>query len=388
MTDMAAAESVFNIERRIFPAVQPRLDRRAVQHADDRLEIVGKIYTPKSNTNPQKGDVTIVAAHANGLGKELYEPLFVALLYYSVHARFRIRYILITDIVNQGESGVRNELGDCMSWTDVSRDLFVILQILRPPQPVFAMGHSMGGAQLFNLAVLHPSLFSGIIGIDPIIESKEDATAVGLNPAKLSSHRKDVWPSKEEAIKYFKKRTMYRRWDPRVFDLWIKYGLRDLPTNLYREVHGSSADSNQTQVTLTTTRYQEVWTFVTVNPDYLDKVGNSPPPLDRPDSVEIFDQLHKVKIPTLFITGGQSDVNDRIHKKTAVMKHAKLITINNASHFIPFEEVEGTAEHVIAFLSKVLEQWQRDNYDDERTPRDTGFNSIYVAALDIRNSKL
>lgn len=68
-----------------------------------------KQYTPLSNTSPIPGDITIIAAHANGFPKELYEPLWDELLKRCQQFGFGIRGIWIADVVNQGSSSVLNE---------------------------------------------------------------------------------------------------------------------------------------------------------------------------------------------------------------------------------------------------------------------------------------
>lgn len=70
-----------------------------------------KQYTPRDNLDPKPGDVTVVAAHALGFPKEVYEPLFDDLLT-SMHgseAGFRLRSIWIADIATHGASAAINE---------------------------------------------------------------------------------------------------------------------------------------------------------------------------------------------------------------------------------------------------------------------------------------
>lgn len=76
---------------------------------DEVLKLAIKQYTPLSNTNPQPGDITIIAAHANGFPKELYEPLWDELLKRCQQYGFNIRGIWIADVVHQGWSSVLNE---------------------------------------------------------------------------------------------------------------------------------------------------------------------------------------------------------------------------------------------------------------------------------------
>ena len=82
---------------------------------EDTLKLAVKRYTPLNSLQPKAGDVTLIAAHANGVGKELYEPLWDDLLRASERSNgFRIRSIWMADVAWQGESGVLNEdkLGD------------------------------------------------------------------------------------------------------------------------------------------------------------------------------------------------------------------------------------------------------------------------------------
>jgi hypothetical protein len=76
---------------------------------EDVLYMAVKQYTPLSNTQPKPGDITIIAGHANGFPKELYEPLWDELLKRCEQFGFGIRGIWIADVVHQGWSSVLNE---------------------------------------------------------------------------------------------------------------------------------------------------------------------------------------------------------------------------------------------------------------------------------------
>ena len=84
--------------------------RSLAQEQETELKIAVNQYSPLDNLSPHPSDVTIIAAHANGVGKELYEPLWDELYQQSKNSqRFRIRSIWIADVSFQGESGVLNE---------------------------------------------------------------------------------------------------------------------------------------------------------------------------------------------------------------------------------------------------------------------------------------
>jgi hypothetical protein len=86
--------------------------RSTATKQEEVLHLAVKQYTPlnnNNNNNPKPGDITIIAAHANGFPKELYEPLWDELLNRCRQHGFGIRGIWIADVVHQGWSSVLNE---------------------------------------------------------------------------------------------------------------------------------------------------------------------------------------------------------------------------------------------------------------------------------------
>lgn len=103
---------MFEIRQHTLCAQHVREYARATSHDQNQeLQLAVKQYIPIDNANPQPGDVTVIAAHANGYPKELYEPLWEELLVCSRRSGYRIRGIWIADMAHQGASGVLNE--DC-----------------------------------------------------------------------------------------------------------------------------------------------------------------------------------------------------------------------------------------------------------------------------------
>ncbi|KAH7555145.1 hypothetical protein BM1_07806 [Bipolaris maydis] len=72
------------------------------------------------------------------------------------------------------------------------------------------------------------------------------------------------------ATEDFRKNKYYSKWDERVLQRWLQYGLRNLPTAVYprhiqvagTEAHVTHEDASADTVTLTTTKHQEVFTFL------------------------------------------------------------------------------------------------------------------------------
>lgn len=65
-----AMAASFEIKEHIVEAQHIREYPRATLHSQEEvLHLAVKQYIPKSNPNPQQGDVTVIAAHANGFPK-------------------------------------------------------------------------------------------------------------------------------------------------------------------------------------------------------------------------------------------------------------------------------------------------------------------------------
>ncbi|GAP82435.2 putative toxin biosynthesis protein [Rosellinia necatrix] len=274
----------FHVKEHVVPGQHIReWARGTARRQEDVVRLHVKQYIPKDNPAPGRpGDVTVVGAHANGFPKELYEALWAELHARAPACGFRLRAVWIADVSNQGYSGQLNEavLGDDPAWHDLSRDLLHLVNVFRAdmPRPLVALGHSFGANVLAHLALLHPRLFATLVLLDPTIVVFDPARAVGpgTSPARASTFRRDLWPSRRDAVDAFRRSPFYRSWDPRVLNAWNRHAIRDLPTPLFPELPpapgsvpaGSEEEQQQQQqqhagpaVTLRTTKHQEVFTF-------------------------------------------------------------------------------------------------------------------------------
>lgn len=244
----------------------------------------------------------------------------------------------------------------------------------------------MGGAQLANLALLHPRLFESLILIDPVIQGKVSVLG-NVSPAFASAKRRDLWPSRAEAAKSFKKSKFYQTWDPRVLDRWIEHGLRDVPTKLF-------PDAKDGQVTLTTTKHQEVMTFL--RPNFKNRGGETEPdsteftltnprlnrrthadltpyeqpqePFYRGESTIVFNQLPALRPSVFYVFGEKSFLTDDaiIEEKLAktgsgvggsggrVEGRVDSVMVQDAGHLIPMEKVEESADHIGKWIGKEM----------------------------------
>ncbi|KAJ5085061.1 hypothetical protein N7532_009832 [Penicillium argentinense] len=355
----------------------------AVQFGHERdLRLAVKQYIPHDNPCPAYEDVTIIGAHANGFPKELYEPLWDDMYErLRVHNR-RIRSIWIADVVQQGQSSVLNEaiLGDDPSWFDHGRDLLFMLNQFQDQitQPIIGVGHSMGGMQLAHLSLMHPSLFQGLVLVDPVIQRENPSRKYALP----STYRRDLWSSRAEAAEKFRSSTFYRSWDPRVLEKWIEYGLRDLPTKLYPT--SSESESQTPAVTLTTTKSQELFTFL--RSSYIDERSGLPRgspgeemhpddidgfPFYRPEPPMIFRRLSELKPALMYLFGSKSDLSSPEARQEKLQVTGTGVggsggvtcgrvkeVVLPCGHLVPMELVAESAHASADFIDSELTYWE------------------------------
>ena len=102
----------FHVKEHVIPGQHIRHYYRSTAVSQEALvQLCVKQYTPKHAGEAQPGDVTILACHASGYPKELYEPIWDGILENATRTvgGFRIRNVWIVDVSNQNASGVLNE---------------------------------------------------------------------------------------------------------------------------------------------------------------------------------------------------------------------------------------------------------------------------------------
>ncbi|KAM0547514.1 hypothetical protein ACHAPJ_010387 [Fusarium lateritium] len=287
-----------------------------------------KQYTPLDNLNPKPGDITIIAAHANGFPKELYEPLWDEIQKRAPETRLRIRSIWIADMWNQGQSSILNE-------KILGNDLI----------------------QVPNGSVL---------------------------PALASTPRRDIWPSEKEAAERFRGSKFFQSWDPRVLDRWIKYGLRQLPTELH------PSQDNDERVTLTTTKHQELLNFLRPTyreipgEEYVDKDPSADEeypgyPFYRPEPLQVFQRLPELRPSVLYIFGEKSELSPVDERQAKMARTGTGVggsggaaagrvkeAVLDCGHLVAMERVEQCADAITEFLGAELEQWRQEEAEYDK----------------------
>ncbi|KAJ6474400.1 Alpha/Beta hydrolase protein [Mycena vitilis] len=202
------------------------------------LRMAAKRYTYAGKA--LQDGVTLLMVHAMGQHKEQWEATIEKL--YALQSRSsRIREVWTFDWQSHGESAVLNEEAlkddekaaplDCWAAAIAA---FIKSDFVKGHRLV-GVGHSSGTVGLMvSTRHFEKCPYAGLILIEPSMMDEQiwDANREEIQPAfdmvtSAVVHRRDGWPSKEAAHKYFVSRFPWNTWDPRVVASFAEYGLRD-----------------------------------------------------------------------------------------------------------------------------------------------------------------
>jgi hypothetical protein len=215
----------------------------------------------------------------------------------------------------------------------------------------------------------------------------------------MSTGKRDVWPSREVAAE--KARKLLKTWDPRVFELWKKFGYRDLPTAM----HPQDPTDGTRPVTLTTTKHQETIMYTRPNVKRHTHLGvpNSQahtdpkssgisPPHDpilvpdmlgpllpdqksyRPEPILAYKLVPHIRPSVLYVSASHSPLGKGGEHAEAAQRtgtgfggsggmesgRVEYVVVQKAGHTLPQEKVAETARVLGPWIKQELQRWQQD----------------------------
>jgi pimeloyl-ACP methyl ester carboxylesterase len=291
---------------------------------------------------------------------------------------------------------------------DHGRDLLHMVNHFREemPLPIIGIGHSVGTVGVVNLSLMHPRLLTTVILLDTVIRNHHtninDSSAPtssnsnsnsttsdnitlthtqGLYPTKASTFRRDLWPSRAAAAASFSKAGFYQSWDPRVLERWLVHGLRDTPTALYPTAPAGS-------VTLTTTKHQEVLTYLRQRFAYsgvydaaarraypdMEHGGDPGMPFYRPEAPGTFTQLPSLRPSALYLFGDTSPLNPPDVRKENVdhtgigiggsggveEERVRGEALQGLGHLLAMEDPGRCADLAAPWIGAELKRWRKE----------------------------
>jgi lipase len=165
------------------------------------------------------GEPTIIFMHATGflpwlwhpIARELSESYRIIAPYFCDHRK------------------TEPEMGG-LSWMTLAEDLCALCQGLGLKNP-YLVGHSMGATVMTIANATHGSIAEGMIIIEPIFLPEDFyRVRIGVEDHPLASRsikRRDQWGSISEAKEYLRSRSLFKRWDDEMLDLYIRFGMHE-----------------------------------------------------------------------------------------------------------------------------------------------------------------
>ena len=206
--------------------------------------------------------------------------------------------------------------------------------------------------------------------------------------ARLSTSRRDVWPSRDAAASKFASSKFYQKWDARVLEKWIQYGLRDLPTEQYpEEPQRTNSPQGDPPVTLSTTKAQEVYFYIRavypeermLQPEDRNLLQDVHPddqndfPFARPESQELYRRLPEVQPSVLYVFGDKSDASPENYRRSKMeltgtgvggsggaTKGRVQEVVLNCGHLVAMERPKECADASASFIDRELSRWEAE----------------------------
>lgn len=214
------------------------------------------------------------------------------------------------------------------NWEHLSRQLINELE-QRYTQPVYAVGHSLGGVLSLMVASQRPDLVKGLVMLDAPCLTHFETMGLSLvkylglmdkvTPAGRTLGRKESWNSVAEAQAYFRQKKLFQGFDPRCLNDYVLNGTVDDESGT-RKLHFDAATEIQIYRTI---------------PNTLHK---SP----------------KLKMPSLVVAGTGSDVFKKQHERKMKRQLGMSVEWLQGSHMFPLEKPEETA----ALIKQYITQWK------------------------------
>ncbi|XXF79227.1 alpha/beta hydrolase [Myxococcaceae bacterium GXIMD 01537] len=254
-------------------------------------------------------------AHANGFPPGTYRKLIE-----SLKSRYRVVTVRTRCMVPGSVPA------DLKTWEDMADDVLEALRAARL-EGIVGVGHSMGGVATLLASVKAPTLFRAIVALDPVLIAGGRAVLLRLltwlgqrhrvPPASLARRRREHWGSREEAGDSYRRKPLFRGFDPECFQDYLAHGLTDAPGGGVR---------------------------LTIPRDWEARVFETSPK-------DVWRSLRAVSVPTLIVRGQDSETLtpaalDRVRRTFPGVQVDEL----PGGHLFPLEHPVAAARRILAFL--------------------------------------
>jgi len=261
--------------------------------------------------------------HANGYPPECYQP-FLELLQTQYHVFGMLLRPLWKD----------SNPNDIRDWKPFSDDL---LRFLAPPRPtpVIAVGHSIGAIVTLRAALREPGKFRALILLDPVLFVPSRLigwkffSALGLGDRvhpliRGTKKRRRAFDDLETVFRGYRSRNIFRYMSDENLRIYIEGITQPKADHTYELVYSPEWEA---QIYRTGLRDFDIWR-----------------------------DLPKLDMPTLFIRGAETDTFLEDAAKFIKWKQPKawVKTLDKTTHLLPLERPQEVFDVMQSFLQEVL----------------------------------
>ena len=213
-------------------SVEPEL--RRVRSADGALDLAVWCYRSGGagvgRDTSGGGGPPCLLAHGNGLPSRCYEPLIQSLCAAGLT-------VFAVDQRGCGHSVLHNHGPEDLKWSRFGDDILAVVDALRlktQAQPLYAFGHSLGGAACLLAEAKRPGTFDALYLFEPVAAPSVAAGQAHPWEAPLkvlagsALKRRAVYPSRAAARAAFASKPPLSYLHPRCLDLYVLHGFQDL----------------------------------------------------------------------------------------------------------------------------------------------------------------
>ena len=250
-----------------------------------------------------------VLLHATGFHARLWDPVARALA-----SRF---HVYAPDARGHGDSE-KPEGG--YDWSVFVDDTIALLDALGV-RDALGIGHSMGATTAAAAAAARPDLYGRLVLLDPILFPREGRTReTSENPLAVAARkRREVWPGVRALFESYRPRPPFDTWTDETLRLYVEHGT---------EPAGDGA------VRLKCPGRIEAQVF------------------SMAGQFDAWAALDRVEAPTLLVRGERTGSLSPADARRALghLRHGRLLTAPDTTHFVPMERPDWVVETVLGFL--------------------------------------
>jgi len=260
--------------------------------------------------------------HANGYPPECYKPFLDRL-----QTQYHVFGMLLRPLWPKSDP---NEIQD---WDPFSDDLLQFLA--SQPTPVIGVGHSIGAIVTLRAALREPGKFRALVLFDPVLFVPSRLigwrffSALGLGDRAYplirgTKKRRRVFDHLETVFRGYRSRNIFRYMSDENLRIYIEGITQPKADHTYELVYSPEWEA---QIYRTGLRDFDIWR-----------------------------DLPKLEVPTLFIRGGETDTFLENAAKLIKRKQleAWVETLDKSTHLLPLERPQEVVDMLQSFLQEVL----------------------------------